>query len=188
VTWPRGWPFAASRRFYHSTALNPYRVLSVNTDATPDEIKAAYRKQALRLHPDRPGGDAKQMRELTEAYEMLLRGNTFDANMTAWRTEADRLKKEAQRRQKAQWYNRQHVNHKKQQTDNAEEEDESTFGIFGRWGQDRRWWEEITSEERHRKLREKEINGKKVDLRDPFGLKGSRIILGTGIADGSIRW
>jgi DnaJ homolog subfamily C member 9 len=33
------------------TSINPYRVLSVEKAASPDEIKTAYRKLALRHHP-----------------------------------------------------------------------------------------------------------------------------------------
>lgn len=35
------------------TAIDPYAVLSVPQDATPDQIKTAYRKAALKHHPDK---------------------------------------------------------------------------------------------------------------------------------------
>jgi DnaJ family protein C protein 9 len=33
------------------TSINPYQVLDVEKDATPDNIKSAYRKAALQYHP-----------------------------------------------------------------------------------------------------------------------------------------
>jgi DnaJ homolog subfamily C member 9 len=33
------------------TSINPYRVLAVDKTATPNEIKTAYRKLALKHHP-----------------------------------------------------------------------------------------------------------------------------------------
>lgn len=52
-----------------------YEVLGVERDAGPDEIKSAYRKAALRWHPDR-NPEAKteageRFREATEAYSVL---------------------------------------------------------------------------------------------------------------------
>jgi DnaJ-class molecular chaperone len=35
------------------TSINPYQVLDVEKDATPDRIKSAYRKAALQYHPGR---------------------------------------------------------------------------------------------------------------------------------------
>jgi molecular chaperone DnaJ len=34
------------------SAANYYDVLGVDVDASPDDIKAAYRKKAKELHPD----------------------------------------------------------------------------------------------------------------------------------------
>ncbi len=51
-----------------------YQVLEVSKTATADEIKKAYRKQAIKYHPDKNPGDkaAEEMfKEAAEAYEVL---------------------------------------------------------------------------------------------------------------------
>ncbi len=51
-----------------------YQVLGVPREATPEEIKRAYRRLALQYHPDRNPGNKEseeQFKEATEAYEVL---------------------------------------------------------------------------------------------------------------------
>ncbi|MCC6402124.1 MAG: molecular chaperone DnaJ [Flavobacteriales bacterium] len=53
---------------------DPYEVLGVARTASADEIKKAYRKQAIKFHPDKNPGDKaaeEKFKEAAEAYEIL---------------------------------------------------------------------------------------------------------------------
>jgi DnaJ family protein A protein 2 len=47
-----------------------YELLGVDKNASMDEIKKAFRKLALKNHPDR-GGDKEKFLELNQAHEVL---------------------------------------------------------------------------------------------------------------------
>src|SRR6201995_4118708 len=47
-----------------------YDVLGIGKSASADEIKKAFRRKAVELHPDR-GGDEAKFKEVNEAYEIL---------------------------------------------------------------------------------------------------------------------
>jgi len=51
-----------------------YDALSIKPDATQDEIKKAYRKAALKHHPDKNKDNpkaAEKFKEVSQAYEVL---------------------------------------------------------------------------------------------------------------------
>lgn len=54
---------------------NPYDILGVSRDASPDEVKKAYRKKAREAHPDLNPDDptaAERMNKVNEAYDRIM--------------------------------------------------------------------------------------------------------------------
>ncbi|MEW5945113.1 MAG: DnaJ domain-containing protein [bacterium] len=55
---------------------NLYETLNVPEDASPDEIRKAFRALARRFHPDSGNGDESRFREITHAHEVLSRAES----------------------------------------------------------------------------------------------------------------
>ena len=58
---------------------NPYKVLGVTPEASPEEIKTAYRTLAKKYHPDLNPGDptaAEKMNDINVAYDILSKPHT----------------------------------------------------------------------------------------------------------------
>lgn len=66
---------------------NHYEILGIKKDANEDQIKKAYRAQALEFHPDYNPGDesaAEMMKKINEAHEVLSdpqKKNEYDAKL-----------------------------------------------------------------------------------------------------------
>jgi len=68
---------------------NFYDTLGVSKTASKEEIKKAYRKQAMKYHPDRNKGDLaaeKQFKEVNEAYSTLSDSSKKKQYDTFWST------------------------------------------------------------------------------------------------------
>lgn len=62
--------------------MTHYDTLGVPPEATADDIKQAWRREAKKHHPDREGGDPEQMALVNRAYEVLSdpeRRSRYDA-------------------------------------------------------------------------------------------------------------
>jgi len=65
-------------------SLQALKVLNVKPDSSKDEIKAAYRKLALELHPDKNKGKNEdvEFKRITEAYNHLKKNHNQKSNST----------------------------------------------------------------------------------------------------------
>lgn len=57
------------RKMVKETKL--YDLLGVSPSASEAELKKAYRKSALKFHPDKPTGDTEKFKEISEAFDIL---------------------------------------------------------------------------------------------------------------------
>lgn len=58
---------------------NYYHILGLPNLSSILEVKSAYRKLALKFHPDR-GGDQEKMKEINEAYEYIVKNKEMYDN------------------------------------------------------------------------------------------------------------
>ena len=70
---PRGIPRQAPLSQQNTDSSRLYKILNISKDATPTDIKKAYRRASMKgdyRHPDR-GGDNSKFQQLQKAYEIL---------------------------------------------------------------------------------------------------------------------
>lgn len=63
--------YKVSQFDYEMSNFDPYEILGVPLGASKSEVKRAYHKQSIVLHPDKETGDEKAFVKLTKAYKAL---------------------------------------------------------------------------------------------------------------------
>ncbi len=59
------------------------QLLQVGADATPQEVRHAYRRASLQTHPDKVGGESAPFHRLTEAFELVSQAAERQARQPA---------------------------------------------------------------------------------------------------------
>lgn len=78
--------FNSIKAMFYKDSLSAYKILEINQDATDEEIKKAYRKMAVKYHPDKLqhlGDDFQQaakekFQKVNEAYETIKKERGFN--------------------------------------------------------------------------------------------------------------
>jgi curved DNA-binding protein len=170
--------------------IDYYKILGVDKDATPTEIKSAYRKLARKLHPDLNPNDKdakRKFQEINEANEVLSdpeKRKKYDQYGENW--------KHAEEYKNAQQYQEQasasHGQSYQRVRDEGEFSDffESLFGGFGGTGRSRQVkfrGEDYTAElhlglidafETHQQTLT--VNNKKIRITIPAGIENGQTI------------
>jgi len=86
-------------------AYQALRVLNVKPNSSQDEIKAAYRKLALELHPDKNknGKEDEEFKKITEAYTHLKKNHNQKNNLTYQEYTNSKSNPETSFKRKPQW-------------------------------------------------------------------------------------
>jgi len=86
-----------------------YQTLKVNSDATFEDVRGAYRKLALSLHPDKnkASKDDLQFKRVTEAYHFLKseyrKGNIRKRSSSTWTFTSTKTNEQHTFRRRPQW-------------------------------------------------------------------------------------
>ena len=88
--------------------MNTYqalRVLNIDKSSSQDEIKAAYRKLALELHPDKnkDNREDEEFKKITEAYNFLKKNHSQIPNSSQQAHSQNQSREKSRHRPKPQW-------------------------------------------------------------------------------------
>lgn len=64
--------YKVSQFDYEMANFDPYEILGVPLGSSQSEIKKAYRKLSVILHPDKETGNEKAFMKLTKAYQVCI--------------------------------------------------------------------------------------------------------------------
>jgi len=77
-----------------AASIDPFELLGLTPDCDESQVKKAYRKQALKYHPDKPGGDATLFHNLSVAQDILLDPAAREAFLAAAEARKARQRKQ----------------------------------------------------------------------------------------------
>lgn len=60
-------------KLHNNIYFNPYEILDIDKNYTPEILKKKYREKALIYHPDKPTGDIESFKNITQSYLYLLK-------------------------------------------------------------------------------------------------------------------
>ena len=167
--------------------IDYYKTLGIDKKSNQKDIKKAYRKLARKYHPDLNPGDKeaeKKFKEINEANEVLSNAEDrkkYDAHGKDWK-HADEFEKAKQQQRSQQSY-------QNQSSDPFSDSDyssffESMFGGGGRRNSNANFRGQDYNSELHLDLKDVyktnkrtlTINGKKIRLTIPAGVKNEQVI------------